>query len=159
MLRGTLFSTNTFNISYRLPVTFSNWDVVNWLAWTIRSWRLIKKLFFSCSDNPDLRATKKWRKSRWDFWATSSVLWHYFFYPFFWNQDTNITKTELSSDHKNFYLQSVEVTIRVEQPFQHVSWTTHMIFLFLARVSTISLAIARIVPTLRDVTRSLNLFL
>ena len=128
MLRGTLFSTNTFNISYRLPVTFSNWDVVNWLAWTIRSWRLIKKLFFSCSDNPDLRATKKWRKSWWDFWATSSVHWHYFFYPFFWNQDTNITKTELSSDHKNFYLQSLEVTIRVEQPACFLDYTYDISF-------------------------------
>ena len=50
------------------------------------------------------------------------------------------------------------VIILVEQPLQRVSWTAQIPILLLAKVSTISLALPRMVPTFRDAIRSLNLF-
>ena len=68
-------------------------------------------------------------------------------------------KPELPPDHKNLYLQCLPVIIRVEQLLQSVSWTAQVSVLLLARVSTTSLALPRMVPTFRDAIRSLNLFL
>ena len=90
--------------------------------------------------------------------ATSSIYRDDLFYPFFCNQDTNTPKTRLSSDHKNLYLQCLPVIILVEQPLQQISWTAQISILLLAKVSTISLALPRMVPTFRDAIRSLNLF-
>ena len=67
-------------------------------------------------------------------------------------------KPDLSPDHKNLYLQCLPVIILVEQPLQRVSWTAQISILLLAKVSTISLALPRMVPTFRDAIRSLNLF-
>ena len=66
-------------------------------------------------------------------------------------------KPNVSPDHKNLYLQCFSVIILVEQPLQHVSWTAQ-ISIFLATVSTISLALPHMVPVFRDAIRSLNLF-
>ena len=46
----------------------------------------------------------------------------------------------------------------VEQPLQRVFWTAQISILLLAKVSTISLALPRMMPTFRDVICSLNLF-
>ena len=66
-------------------------------------------------------------------------------------------KPDVSPDHKNLYLQCLPVIILVEQPLQRVSWTAQ-ISIFLTKVSTISLALSRMVSAFRDAIRSLNLF-
>ena len=67
-------------------------------------------------------------------------------------------KPDVSPDYKNLYLQCLPVIILVEQPLQRVSWTAQISILLVAKVSTISLALPRMIPTFRDAIRSLNLF-
>ena len=90
--------------------------------------------------------------------ATSSVYKDDLIYLFFCNQDTNTPKPDVSPDYKNLYLECFPVIILVEQPLQRVFWTVQISILLLAKVSTISLALPRMVPTFRDAICSLNLF-
>ena len=90
--------------------------------------------------------------------ATSSIYRDDLFYPFYSNKIPTPPKPDVSPDHKNLYLQCLPVIILVEQPLQRVSWTAQISILLLAKVSTISLALPRMVPTFRDAIRSLNLF-
>ena len=73
------------------------------------------------------------------------------------NKILTILKPELSPDHKNFYLQCVPVII-LEQLLQRVSWTAQISIPLLARVSTTSLSLPRMMPTFRDAICSFNLF-
>ena len=90
--------------------------------------------------------------------ATSSICRDDLFYPFCGTKIPTPPKSDVSPDHKNLYIQCLPMIILVEQSIQRVSWTAQISVLLLAKVSTISLALPRMVLTFRDAIRSLNLF-